>query len=107
MSIWATTLKNILPCSRVTALSPAPPRRRDHNLNGIAQVGELKALGELGITSISTTQTRVSQPTASGNNIIATGSHIRNGQQQYVTDIEFAYDPAMTDAHDNQWRQAA
>ncbi len=74
----------------------------DANSDGISQTGELKTLDELGITSISTVQTRVLQATANGNNIIATGSYIRNGQQQYVTDIEFAYDAAFTDSNPNR-----
>jgi Ca2+-binding RTX toxin-like protein len=75
---------------------------QDANSDGISQTGELKTLDELGITSINTAQTRVLQATANGNNIIATGSYIRNGQQQYVTDIEFAYDAAFTDANPNR-----
>ncbi|MCR4301863.1 MAG: hypothetical protein NUV51_09655, partial [Sulfuricaulis sp.] len=75
---------------------------QDANSDGISQAGELKTLDELGITSIDTAQTRVVQPTGNGNSIIATGSYIRNGQQQYVVDIEFAYDPALTDANPNR-----
>ncbi len=72
------------------------------NCDGISQAGELKTLDELGITSISTAQTLVSQPTANGNSIVATGSFTRSGQQQYVADIEFAYDAALTDANPNR-----
>ncbi|MBI1886771.1 MAG: hypothetical protein HYS19_00080 [Nitrosomonadales bacterium] len=49
------------------------------NCDGISQAGELKTLDELGITSISTAQTLVSQPTANGNSIVATGSFTRSG----------------------------
>ncbi len=75
---------------------------QDASQDGISQAGELKTLAELGITSIDAQATRISEPTPNGNNLIATAGFTRNGERYTAVDIEFAYNPALTDANPNR-----
>lgn len=75
---------------------------QDINGDGISQVAELKTLGELSISAINLSGQLVSETTANGNRIIQTGSFVRDGQQQYMADIEFSYSPTFTDANPNR-----
>ncbi|MDP2795026.1 MAG: calcium-binding protein, partial [Sulfurisoma sp.] len=75
---------------------------QDSNQDGISQAGELHTLAQLGITAIDATAVAVSQTTAHGNRIIATAGFTRDGVRQTVVDIEFAYDPAQTNANPNR-----
>jgi hypothetical protein len=61
---------------------------QDVNSNGISEVGELKTLAQVGITSISLADT-TSTRTIAGHDVLKASTFVRHGQTREVLDIVF------------------
>jgi Ca2+-binding RTX toxin-like protein len=62
----------------------------DANSNGITDIGELKTLQELGITSLDTTAASTVVSTNQAGRVVATGSFTVNGQVRTLADVQLA-----------------